>query len=88
MLGGATLVDGDGVVEPEDVADGIGQAIEALAPSVGVVGHHHGGELIVAHGVRAAVRQHVQEDIPGPEKKGVVARLLHSLEPTCRGLKG
>ena len=47
----------------QDVLDGGGQLVEALRAGIGVVGDHHGGKLIVAHGVGSAVGEHVEEKI-------------------------
>ena len=53
VLGGPALVDGNGVVEAQDVLHRLLQAVEAVRPGVGLVAHHDGGPLLLAHGARA-----------------------------------
>ena len=65
VLGGAALMAGQQVLVAEDLLHRIRQLVEALRPGVGVVGLHHGRQLIVRHGVGAAVGQHVQKDVAG-----------------------
>ena len=76
-----SLVDVHHVLIPQDVLDDIGEIVERLAPGIGVVGVHEGRVLVVAHGVDAAVRQHVQVDVPRSEKESVVPGFLDGLEP-------
>ena len=50
-----------------------GEPREALRAGIGVIRHHHGAQLVVAHGVGAAVGQHVEEDVAGGQQESVVA---------------
>ena len=84
MLRGASLVDGQGVLEAEDVLHDARQFVEALGAGVGVVGDHHGGKLVVAHGVGAAVGQHVEKDFPRRQQERVVADGAQAFEPLGR----
>ncbi|OPY81361.1 MAG: hypothetical protein A4E70_01323 [Syntrophus sp. PtaU1.Bin005] len=81
VLSGPPLMHREQVLGSEHVPDGILQFVKAFASGIGVIGHHHGAQLVVAHGVGAAVRQHIQENVPGSKQEGVVARLLHGLQP-------
>ena len=81
VFGRSALVGGYVVLEAQHVLDGRRQLVVALAAGIGVVGDHHGRQLVVAHGVGAAVGQHVDEDVPGPQQERVVARFFDGLEP-------
>ncbi|OPY90664.1 MAG: hypothetical protein A4E72_00547 [Syntrophus sp. PtaU1.Bin208] len=83
MLGGPSLMNRQGVLEPEDLLDHIGQFHEACGAGIGVVGNHHGGKLVVAHGIRSAVRQHIQENILRLQEKSVIAHGPQTLQALC-----
>ncbi len=85
VFGGAALMDGQEVFVTEDFADRIEQAVKALRTGVGVIGLHHGGLLIVAHGIGAAIGQHVEKEVAGTEKERVVPRLFDRLQPLASG---
>ena len=53
VLGCAALVDGNGVVEAQDVLHRLLQVVEAVRTGVGLVAHHDGRPLLLAHGARA-----------------------------------
>ena len=78
---GAALVHRDRVAKSQNLLDRVGQPVEALASGIGVIGHHHRRQLGIAHGVRAAVGEHVEEDIPGPQEERIVARVTDGLKP-------
>ena len=80
VLAGAALVGRQEVVHAEDLAQLVVKARVGGAAGVGVVGDHHRGELLVAHGVDAAVGQHVEEHVGVLQQEGVVAGLGHRLE--------
>ena len=81
VLGSASLVSRQQILVAENLLHRIRQLVKALRAGIGVVGQQHGGLLIVAHGIGAAVGQHVQKNVAGTKKKCVVARFLHCLEP-------
>ena len=85
VLGGAALMDRQEVLVAEDLLHRVVQPVEALRAGVGVVGLHHGGKLIVAHGIGAAIRQHVEKNAAGTEEEGVVPRLFHRFQPFAGG---
>jgi len=68
-------------VEAEDLAQLLVETRVGGAAGVAVVGDQHGRLLPVAHGVDAAVGEHVEEDVFVLEQEGVVARLVHRLMP-------
>ena len=55
------------------------------AAGVRVVGDHHRGLLAVAHRVRAAVREHVQEDVRVLEQERVVPGSRDAREAVVHG---
>ncbi len=57
----------------------------ALAAGVGVIRPEHGGFHVIAHGVDAGVGEHIQEDVAVVELEGVVAGVLHFLQPLGGG---
>ena len=73
VLAGTALVRGQEVIHAEDLVQLALQARVGGAAGVAVIGNHHGGLLLVAHGVHAAVGQHVHEDILVLQQEGVVA---------------
>ena len=68
---GSALVGGKQVFLAEDIPYGLLQAVKALGTGIGVVRTEHGGDLVVAHGVDAGIRQHVQIDVVRAELKGI-----------------
>ncbi len=72
---GPALVRRHAVLESQDLLDRVQELVVALPAGVGVVGNHHRRQLIVAHGVGAAIGEHVDEDVPRAEQKGVEAGL-------------
>jgi len=64
---GAPLMCRDDEPEAEHVLDGVCQLEEAFTAGVGVIRLHHGGQLVIAHGIGAAVSQHVQKDVLGTQ---------------------
>ena len=85
VLAGAALVGGQAVVDTEQLRQLLLHAEEGLAARIGVVRPQHGGLHVVAHGVDAGVRQHIQENIPVVELEGIEAGLPHLLQPLGRG---
>ena len=83
VLGGAALVDRHHVPVAEDLGYRSLQPIEALRPGVRVVGLHHGSQLVVGHRIRAAVRQHVQENVAAAKLEGVVPSFFNRPEPVA-----
>jgi len=65
VLGSSSLVHRHDMRKSQHLLHSVLQAVEALAAGVGIVGDHHRPQLLVAHGVGAAVGQHVQENIFG-----------------------
>ena len=88
VLGGAALVDGQEVLGAEDLHDRLLQPGVGSRAGVGVVGHHHRGDLLVAHGVGAAVGEHVEEDVAVLQQEGVEAGAFHGLAGAPRRAAG
>ena len=70
-----SLMGGEEVAEPEDVAYGRLEPLEALASGVGLVTAHQGGPLVLAHGAGPGVGQQVDVDVLGAKVEHVVAGL-------------
>lgn len=81
ILTGPALVGGKEVLHAEDLPQLGLQPVEGLASRIAVVGLHHGGELVVAHGVDAAVGEHVHKHVPVLKQEGVVARFGDMPQP-------
>ena len=88
VLGRAALVHRHRPVEPHHLFDGRRQPGEALRAGIGVIRHHHRAQLVIAHGVGAAVGQHVEEDIAGGQQEGVVAGVSDRGQAVTDGGKG
>ena len=73
VLRGAALVRGHAVLESQILFDRVQELVIALPASVGIVGNHHRRQLVIAHGVGAAIGQHVDEHVPRAEQEGVEA---------------
>ena len=84
----AALVHRHRPVEPHHLFDGRRQPGEALRAGIGVIRHHHRAQLVIAHGVGAAVGQHVEEDIAGGQQEGVVAGVSDRGQAVTDGGKG
>ncbi len=76
----ASLVSRQQILKSQNFLDRIGQLIETLAAGVSLVRNHHGAQLVVAHGVGAAVGQHVQEDIARAQEESVITGLADGLQ--------
>ena len=74
------LMDGQKVFFSEHLFDGFLQPAETLGAGIGIVGLKHCRDLIVAHGIGAAVGQHVEEDITGVEPERIESGLLDGFE--------
>lgn len=85
VLGGASLMHRQQVFLAQDILYGLLQALERLRARIGVVGTHHGGKLVVAHGVGAAVGEHVEVDVARTQTEGVESRLIHGVETAFDG---
>ena len=82
VLGGAALMHGQEIFRAEQVADLVFELGEGRRARIAVVGLHHRRQLLVAHGVDAAVGQHVEIDIAVLQQKRVVAGFIQSLKAT------
>ena len=58
---------------PKDLDDRLVKSGVGSGAGVGVIGDGHRGDLLIAHGVRAAVRQHIQKYIPVLQQERVEA---------------
>ncbi|OPZ67578.1 MAG: hypothetical protein BWY83_02573 [bacterium ADurb.Bin478] len=85
VFGRTPLMRRQHVLQTKDLLDRGAEFIIGFRTGIGVIGHHHGSQLMVAHGVGAAVGEHIEKDIPGAQQKGVVAALRHGLESLPRG---
>ncbi len=85
VLAGPALVGGEAVGDAEQLLELFLHAEIALAAGVGVVGPEHGGFHVVAHGVDAGVRQHIQENIAVMQLEGVEAGVPDLLQPLLSG---
>ncbi len=81
VFAGAALVRRQDPVHAEQLAQLGFEPCIGRASGVAVVGHHHRGDLLIAHRVHAAVGQHVHEHVAVLQQEGVVAGLVHGLEP-------
>ena len=81
VLASASLVSRQQILVAENLLDRVCQLVKALRAGIGVIGQQHGGLLIVAHGIGAAIGQHIHENVAGAKKKCVVASFFHCLEP-------
>jgi hypothetical protein len=79
VLGGAPLMGGHKVFEPEDIVYSLLEAIEAAGAGVGLIALHQRAPLGLAHRARARVRQQINIDIFGAQAKDVVARFAEAL---------
>ena len=80
MLCGSALMGGQEEFHAEYFLKLCVQAVEGFAAGVCVVCHHHGGKLIVAHGVYAAVGEHIHEYVTVLKQEGIAAGLLYCLK--------
>ena len=70
---------GDGEVEAKDVLNRLLQIEEAVRAGVGLVAHHDGRPLLLAHRPGPGVGQKVDVDVRGPQAEHVVAGPLKGL---------
>ncbi|MPN05466.1 hypothetical protein SDC9_152716 [bioreactor metagenome] len=80
-LAGASLMRGQKILCAEQLGDLCLQTVEGCASRIAVVRGHHCGGLLVAHGVDAAVGEHIQKDILVAQQKRIVARGCHRFVP-------
>ena len=83
----AALVGGKQVFLAEDVPYGLLQAVKALGTGIGVVRTEHGGDLVVAHGVDAGIRQHVQVNVVRAKLERVEPGFLRGFQTAFHGDK-
>ena len=67
VFGGPPLMHRQNKMLAEHLQHPLLQPLIALAAGIGVVGHHHGGGLTVAHGVTARVGQHIEKGVFGAQ---------------------
>ncbi len=79
VLGGASLVRRDHLLEAEDVLDRVAEAVPAACAGVGFVAAHQLGPGIRRHGARAGVGQQVDDDVFGAQQERVEMRGLDQL---------
>ena len=82
---GAALVGGKQVFLAEDVLHGLLQTVKALGTGIGVIRPEHGGNLVVAHGVDAGIRQHVQINVIRAQLEGVEPGFLRGFQAAFHG---
>src|SRR5579859_4645384 len=70
---GAALMRGNDVTKTEDTLDGIAKAREARRARVRFIATHHGGPLFGGHGGGSGVREEVNQNGVGRDKKQIVA---------------
>ena len=80
VLGGTALMHRQEVLGPEDLDDRLVESGVGSGAGVGVIGDRHRGDLLIAHGVRAAVREHVEEDVAVLQQERVEAGALDGFE--------
>jgi len=71
VFGCAPLMDGNGVVEAEHLLDCLLQVEEAVGAGVGLVAHHDGGPLLLAHRACSGVGEEVDIDVRAAETEHV-----------------
>ena len=79
VLGAASLVGGDEVVESVNVADGLLEVSEVSRSGVGFIAEHHAGPLPVTHGRGAGVGEEVDVDVITVEEECVEAGMSDGL---------
>jgi len=55
----------------------IRQTKKTFTAGIGIIGLHHGSQLIIAHGIGAAVGEHIEKYIAGSQKKCVIPGILN-----------
>ncbi len=85
ILGTPSLVCREEVFFPKHVLYCFLQFVKTLRSGIGIVGLHHRGKLVVAHGIGSAVCEHVQENISGGQLKCVETRILNGKQTPVQG---
>ncbi len=87
VLGSAPLMHRQQIFLTQHIFDGLLHPHERLRSGIGVVGLHHGGELVVRHCVGSAVGEHVEEHIVRRQAVGVEARVFERFQTALDGDK-
>jgi len=66
---------------------GLFHPVETLGPRISIICLQHGSHLVITHGIRTAIGEHIKKYVLSIQKKGIEAPFPDGLEPFIDGLQ-